>query len=145
MNGKNKNGTYFYLNKSASITENEAFFFFFFPSDLSALCTAREAELRQLRKTNMEYEERNAALQKHVESMRSAVERLEGDVVQERTRNGLLQQHLDQLRSALTHSFASVPLPGETHETHRTRLTHTHRVQDGVHFTYGAREERLQL
>ncbi|XP_037398268.1 high mobility group protein 20A isoform X3 [Pygocentrus nattereri] len=73
---------------------------------------AREAELRQLRKTNMEYEERNAALQKHVESMRSAVERLEGDVLQERTRNSLLQQHLDTLRSALTHSFSNVPLPG---------------------------------
>ncbi|XP_026094458.1 high mobility group protein 20A-like isoform X2 [Carassius auratus] len=73
---------------------------------------AREAELRQLRKTNMEYEERNAALQKHVESMHSAVERLEGDVQQERTRNGLLQQHLDTLRSALTHSFSAVPLPG---------------------------------
>ncbi|KAL0155964.1 hypothetical protein M9458_050227, partial [Cirrhinus mrigala] len=71
----------------------------------------REAELRQLRKTNMEYEERNAALQKHVESMRSAVERLEGDVQQERSRNGLLQQHLDTLRSALTHSFSTVPLP----------------------------------
>lgn len=73
---------------------------------------AREAELRQLRKTNMEYEERNAALQKHVESMRSAVERLEGDVQQERMRNGLLLQHLDTLRSALTHSFSTVPLPG---------------------------------
>ncbi|XP_016334428.1 high mobility group protein 20A-like, partial [Sinocyclocheilus anshuiensis] len=79
---------------------------------------AREAELRQLRKTNMEYEERNAALQKHVESMRSAVERMEGDVQQEGTRNSLLQQHLDTLRSALTHSFSAVPLPGET-------LTHT--------------------
>ncbi|XP_055048773.2 high mobility group protein 20A isoform X2 [Misgurnus anguillicaudatus] len=73
---------------------------------------AREAELRQLRKTNMEYEERNAALQKHVESMRSAVDRLEGDVLQERTRNSLLQQHLEMLRSALTHSFSTVPLPG---------------------------------
>lgn len=68
--------------------------------------------MRQLRKTNMEYEERNAALQKHVESMRSAVERLEGDVVQERTRNSLLLQHLETLRLALTHSFSSVPLPG---------------------------------
>ncbi|KAJ0069931.1 hypothetical protein NL108_016662, partial [Boleophthalmus pectinirostris] len=75
------------------------------------LCTAREAELRQLRKTNMEYEERNAALQKHVESMRGAVERLEGDVMQERGRNSLLQQHLETLRQALTSSFSSVPLP----------------------------------
>ncbi|XP_019895737.2 high mobility group protein 20A isoform X2 [Esox lucius] len=73
---------------------------------------AREAEMRQLRKTNMEYEERNAALQKHVESMRGAVERLDGDVRQERGRNGLLQQHLETLRQALTSSFSSVPLPG---------------------------------
>ncbi|XP_051918146.1 high mobility group protein 20A isoform X3 [Hippocampus zosterae] len=73
---------------------------------------AREAEMRQLRKTNMEYEERNAALQKHVESMRGAVERLEGDVMQERGRNGLLHQHLDTLRQALAASFSSVPLPG---------------------------------
>lgn len=73
---------------------------------------AREAEMRQLRKTNMEYEERNAALQKHVESMRCAVERLEGDVMQEKGRNGLLQQHLETLRQALTSSFSSLPLPG---------------------------------
>lgn len=73
---------------------------------------AREAEMRQLRKTNMEYEERNAALQKHVESMRGAVERLDADVMQERGRNGLLQQHLETLRQALTSSFSSVPLPG---------------------------------
>ncbi|KAL7980371.1 hypothetical protein Chor_014700 [Crotalus horridus] len=45
---------------------------------------AREAELRQLRKSNMEFEERNAALQKHVESMRTAVEKLEVDVIHER-------------------------------------------------------------
>lgn len=74
---------------------------------------AREAEMRQLRKTHMEYEERNAALQKHVESMRAAVERLEGDVMQERGRNGLLHQHLETLRQALTSSFCSLPLPGE--------------------------------
>ncbi|XP_066557785.1 high mobility group protein 20A isoform X3 [Amia ocellicauda] len=73
---------------------------------------AREAELRQLRKTNMEYEERNAALQKHVESMRGAVDRLEGDVMQERSRNSMLQQHLETLRQALTSSFSSLPLPG---------------------------------
>lgn len=75
--------------------------------------------MRQLRKTNMEYEERNAALQKHVESMRGAVERLEGDVMQERGRNGLLRQHLETLRQALTSSFSSVPLPGQTSRDQR--------------------------
>ncbi|KAJ7311239.1 hypothetical protein JRQ81_006852 [Phrynocephalus forsythii] len=73
---------------------------------------AREAELRQLRKSNMEFEERNAALQKHVESMRTAVEKLEVDVIQERSRNTVLQQHLETLRQALASSFAGVPLPG---------------------------------
>ncbi|XP_018620880.1 high mobility group protein 20A isoform X1 [Scleropages formosus] len=73
---------------------------------------AREAEMRQLRKTNMEYEERNAALQKHVESMRGAVERLEGDVMQERSRNSLLQQHLENLRQALASGLSGLPLPG---------------------------------
>lgn len=75
--------------------------------------------MRQLRKTNMEYEERNAALQKHVESMRGAVERLEGDVVQERGRNNLLQQHLDTLRQALASSFSSVPLPCQCQQPQR--------------------------
>ncbi|XP_067327370.1 high mobility group protein 20A isoform X1 [Anolis sagrei] len=73
---------------------------------------AREAELRQLRKSNMEFEERNAALQKHVESMRTAVEKLEVDVIQERSRNTVLQQHLETLRQALASTFAGVPLPG---------------------------------
>lgn len=80
---------------------------------LVGLPTAREAELRQLRKSNMEFEERNAALQKHVESMRTAVEKLEVDVIQERSRNTVLQQHLESLRQALTTSFAGVPLPGK--------------------------------
>lgn len=73
--------------------------------------------MRQLRKTHMEYEERNAALQKHVESMRAAVERLEGDVMQERGRNSLLHQHLETLRQALASSFCSLPLPGEERHT----------------------------
>lgn len=76
------------------------------------MSSAREAELRQLRKSNMEFEERNAALQKHVESMRTAVEKLEVDVIQERSRNTVLQQHLETLRQMLTSSFASMPLPG---------------------------------
>ncbi|KAG9489589.1 hypothetical protein GDO78_005514 [Eleutherodactylus coqui] len=77
---------------------------------------AREAELRQLRKSNVEFEERNAALQKHVESMRSAVQRLEAELNQEQGRNGLLQQHLLNVRQALTHCLCAVPIPG-TNET----------------------------
>ncbi|XP_057185862.1 high mobility group protein 20A isoform X2 [Triplophysa rosa] len=100
------------LHEDLEIKDRSVFDIPIFTEEFLNHSKAREAELRQLRKTNMEYEERNAALQKHVESMRSAVDRLEGDVLQERTRNSLLHQHLETLRSALTHSFSTVPLPG---------------------------------
>ena len=38
---------------------------------------AREAELRQLRKQNTEYEEQNAILSKHIENMKAAIDKLE--------------------------------------------------------------------
>lgn len=92
--------------------------------------------MRQLRKTNMEYEERNAALQKHVESMRGAVERLEGDVMQERGRNGLLHQHLETLRQALTSSFSSVSLPGQSRITlFNANTSFKHSIQSGGLYT----------
>ncbi|KAB0385956.1 hypothetical protein FD755_000912 [Muntiacus reevesi] len=51
--------------------------------------------------TDMEFEERNAVLQKHVESKRTAAEKPAVDVSQERRRN-----------TGLTSSFASMPSPG---------------------------------
>ncbi|XP_053258649.1 high mobility group protein 20A isoform X3 [Podarcis raffonei] len=98
--------------KEADTKERSVFDIPIFTEEFLNHSKAREAELRQLRKSNMEFEERNAALQKHVESMRTAVEKLEVDVVQERSRNTVLQQHLETLRQALSSSFAGVPLPG---------------------------------
>ncbi|XP_009960319.1 PREDICTED: SWI/SNF-related matrix-associated actin-dependent regulator of chromatin subfamily E member 1-related, partial [Leptosomus discolor] len=43
---------------------------------------AREAELRRLRKMNTEFEEQNAILQKHTESMNCAKEKLEQELAQ---------------------------------------------------------------
>uniref|UniRef100_A0A4X2KZY6 High mobility group 20A n=1 Tax=Vombatus ursinus TaxID=29139 RepID=A0A4X2KZY6_VOMUR len=98
--------------KEVDVKERSVFDIPIFTEEFLNHSKAREAELRQLRKSNMEFEERNAALQKHVESMRTAVEKLEVDVLQERSRNTVLQQHLETLRQALTSSFAGVPLPG---------------------------------
>ncbi|XP_051838479.1 high mobility group protein 20A isoform X2 [Antechinus flavipes] len=98
--------------KEVDVKERSVFDIPIFTEEFLNHSKAREAELRQLRKSNMEFEERNAALQKHVESMRTAVEKLEVDVLQERSRNTILQQHLETLRQALTSSFAGVPLPG---------------------------------
>lgn len=71
----------------------------------------------------MEYEERNAALQKHVESMRSAVQRLEAELQQEQGRNTLLQQHLQNVRQTLTHCLQAVPIPG-TYSVHTAYSHH---------------------
>ncbi|GJQ81035.1 hypothetical protein Trydic_g21844 [Trypoxylus dichotomus] len=72
----------------------------------------RDAELRQLRKSNTDYEQQNATLQKHIESMKMAIEKLEGEVIQQKKNNSALQQHLDHLRTTLTNGFADVKLPG---------------------------------
>lgn len=74
---------------------------------------AREAELRRLRKMNTEFEEQNAILQKHTESMNCAKEKLEQELAQEERQTLALQQQLQSVRQALTSSFASLPIPGE--------------------------------
>ena len=79
---------------------------------VSVWISAREGELRQLRKQNTEYEEQNAILSKHIENMKQAIEKLEVEAVRQRSNNMALQQHLDGLRTMLTTNFSSVPLPG---------------------------------
>ncbi|KFP65384.1 SWI/SNF-related matrix-associated actin-dependent regulator of chromatin subfamily E member 1-related, partial [Cariama cristata] len=73
---------------------------------------AREAELRRLRKMNTEFEEQNAILQKHTESMNCAKEKLEQELAHEERQTLALQQQLQSVRQALTASFASLPIPG---------------------------------
>ncbi|XP_066430597.1 SWI/SNF-related matrix-associated actin-dependent regulator of chromatin subfamily E member 1-related [Eleutherodactylus coqui] len=72
----------------------------------------REAELRRLRKMNMEFEEQNAILQRHTESMGSAKERLEQELAQEERQTMILQQQLQTIRQILLTSFSSLPIPG---------------------------------
>ncbi|KAK9877545.1 hypothetical protein WA026_018652 [Henosepilachna vigintioctopunctata] len=72
----------------------------------------RDAELRQLRKSNTDFEQQNAILQKHIENMKSAITKLEGEISQQEKNNTSLQKHLDQLRSSLTAGFSGVKLPG---------------------------------
>ncbi|XP_009985833.1 PREDICTED: SWI/SNF-related matrix-associated actin-dependent regulator of chromatin subfamily E member 1-related, partial [Tauraco erythrolophus] len=58
---------------------------------------AREAELRRLRKMNTEFEEQNAILQKHTESMNCAKEKLEQELAQEERQTLALQQQLQSV------------------------------------------------
>nr|XP_045584938.1 high mobility group protein 20A-like isoform X1 [Procambarus clarkii] len=89
---------------------------------------AREAELRQLRKSNTDYEEQNAILQKHIESMKCTVDRLESETSQQRSNNAALQQHIETLRRTLTKAFMSLPLPG-TQETPTEESIDSYMVQ----------------
>lgn len=72
----------------------------------------RDAELRQLKKSNTDYEQQNSRLQKHIEDVKGAIVKLEAEILQQRKNNKSLQQHLDHLRSTLTTGFANVKLPG---------------------------------
>ncbi|XP_051549623.1 SWI/SNF-related matrix-associated actin-dependent regulator of chromatin subfamily E member 1-related isoform X1 [Myxocyprinus asiaticus] len=73
---------------------------------------ARESELRRLRKANVEFEEQNAVLQKHIADMFSAKERLEAELGQDELRTQSLQRHLQAIKQTLVSSLATVPLPG---------------------------------
>lgn len=72
----------------------------------------RDAELRQLRKINTDYEQQNAILSKHIENMKSAITKLEAEIMQQEKNNASLQQHLTYLRTTLTNGFSGVKLPG---------------------------------
>merc|ERR1719234_3027169 len=69
-------------------------------------------ELEQLRKQTGEFEEQNAVLGKHIESMKSAITKLEVDTVQQRQSNAALQHQLDQLRQLVVSNFKGVSVPG---------------------------------
>lgn len=74
---------------------------------------AREAELRRLRKTNIEFEEQNAVLQRHINDMNTAKERLEAELGQDEKRTQALHQHLLAIKHTLVNSLSTVPLPGQ--------------------------------
>ncbi|XP_077572501.1 SWI/SNF-related matrix-associated actin-dependent regulator of chromatin subfamily E member 1-related isoform X1 [Stigmatopora nigra] len=73
---------------------------------------AREAELRRLRKANVEFEEQNAVLQRHIKDMYNAKERLEAELSQDEKRTQVLHQHLLAIKHTLVNSLSAVPLPG---------------------------------
>merc|ERR1712126_599583 len=75
---------------------------------------ARELELKQLRKQTGEFEEQNAVLGKHIESMKSAITKLEVETVQQRQNNAALQHQLDQLRQLVVANFKGLQIPGVT-------------------------------
>lgn len=72
----------------------------------------RETELRQLRKSNTDLEQQNAILEKHLENMKQAVDKLQIETLQRKTSNNLLQQHLQKMKNIFIEKFANIALPG---------------------------------
>lgn len=75
--------------------------------------SAREAELRRLRKANIEFEEQNRVLQRHIKDMYNAKERLEAELGMDEKRTQALHQHLLTIKQTLVSSLSTVPLPGQ--------------------------------
>lgn len=73
----------------------------------------RETELRLLRKNNTDLEQQNAILEKHLDNMKQAVDKLQIETLQRKTSNNLLQQHLQKMRNCFTETFSNISLPGK--------------------------------
>ncbi|XP_026481209.1 high mobility group protein 20A isoform X2 [Ctenocephalides felis] len=72
----------------------------------------RETELRQLRKSNTDYEQQNAILQKHIENMRMAIDKLEAETEGHKSSNVILGNHLEKLRTGLVDGFKDFAITG---------------------------------
>jgi len=73
---------------------------------------SRETELRQLRKSNTDYEQQNATIQTYLSGLHGAIEKLSVETQQQKSNNAALQKHLQHLRSAFTSAFSSINVPG---------------------------------
>ncbi|XP_055380442.1 high mobility group protein 20A [Condylostylus longicornis] len=72
-----------------------------------------DLELRALRKSNIDYEQQNSVLEKHIENMKTGVEKIENENKELAEKNRLMQKYLDKLRAKLAQAFSGLPLPGE--------------------------------
>lgn len=81
--------------------------------------------MRRLRKANIEFEEQNRVLQRHIKDMYNAKERLEAELGMDEKRTQALHQHLLTIKQTLVSSLSTVPLPGQewaTHVIHKTEV-----------------------
>ncbi len=76
-----------------------------FTDEFLQLNKAKDAELKQLRKSVTELEETNAILAKHVDTMRTAIGKLEAETAQQTDQNASMQRHIDALRKMVVAAF----------------------------------------
>ena len=74
--------------------------------------SGRDNELRKLRKMNTEFEQQNAGLSKHIENMKKAIDKLEGEKAEKQSEISSLKHNLEKLRQILTKDLANIRVPG---------------------------------
>lgn len=74
---------------------------------------ALDSELRTLRKSQTDYEQQNAILEKHVENMETGVEKLTGETEALKETNRVLSNYLEKLRQKLVESLSGLSIPSQ--------------------------------
>lgn len=69
-----------------------------------------DSELRQLRKSNTDYELQNSVLEKHIESMTNGVAKIGKECDELKKRNEKVEQYLHQLRLKLAHACSNLSI-----------------------------------
>uniref|UniRef100_A0A2M4BUC2 Putative nucleosome-binding factor spn pob3 subunit n=1 Tax=Anopheles marajoara TaxID=58244 RepID=A0A2M4BUC2_9DIPT len=72
-----------------------------------------ESELRTLRKSNIDYEQQNSVLEKHVENMENGIQKLDSESCALDARNAVLESYLQKLKTSLASAFQGFSLGGE--------------------------------
>lgn len=70
-----------------------------------------ESELKLLRKQNMDIDQQNSVLMKHVENMQNGVQKVESEIAATQSRNVQLEEYLTKLKCGLASGFHSLTLP----------------------------------
>ena len=71
----------------------------------------READLRQLRKHNSVFEEQNAVLNKQIDHMKSVMERVKSEIMDQENENSNMQNYLDKFTRVFADKFENVVFP----------------------------------
>lgn len=77
------------------------------------MVTARESELRYLRKNVIDQEQEISVLDKHIENMNNGVIKLASNTEQIQFGNIKYEQYLSKLRILYCDALANIPLPGK--------------------------------
>lgn len=72
-----------------------------------------DLELRMLRKSNIDYEQQNSVLEKHIENMKFGVEKMKTENSELAEKNRLLENYLQKLKLKLVQSFSALSIPSE--------------------------------